>query len=69
MIGTSRETVTRLFTDLKGSENRARYRHDPADPQQGGVEGDGYHSIAGWAFTSTRPLAVTSARGGVTSSR
>ena len=45
MIGTSRETVTRLFADLKKRQIVQAKGFDPADPQQGGAEGHGRRAV------------------------
>ena len=45
-VGTSRETVSRLLADLKEATNPANRCLNPADPEQGGAESDGHHSVA-----------------------
>ncbi len=43
MIGTSRETVSRLLADLKKAADCAVKELDAADSQQGAAESDGHH--------------------------
>jgi len=48
-VGTSRETVSRLLgllADLKGATNPANRCLNPTDPEEGGAESDGHHSVA-----------------------